>query len=255
MIILKTVGLTKDFSGLRALDNLDISVEECTVHGLIGPNGSGKSTFFNVITGSLPATQGRVYFGSEDITTLKPDIRARMGIGRTFQKAKVMDRMSCLENIMAGLYCHTKTGIWGTFFHLPSKTSSQEVQIKQKALELLDFVGLLGSADRWAGELVWVEHQLLQIARALALEPRLLLLDEPTAGMGDTETQQVQKIIERIHQKGVTVVVVSHDVKLVTRITNSVTVINFGKKIAEGNPDEVKNNPAVVEAYLGSEKD
>lgn len=251
---LLTEGLTKDFAGLRALDKLDITVEKGQIHGLIGPNGSGKTTFFNVVTRLLPATEGKIYFDSVDITNLKPNVVANMGIARTFQAGKLAPGMTVLENVMSGAYTHTKIDILGTFLRRPFAPSSQEEKMKRQAMELLELVGLADSAERWAKELVWVERQLLQIARALAAEPKLLLLDEPTGGMGTEESKRVESIIRQVRDGlGMTVIVVAHDVRLVTTISDWVTAINFGKKISEGTPEQIQNDPMVLEAYLGRE--
>jgi len=252
--ILRTDGLSKHFGGLHALEKLDISIKRGHIHGLIGPNGSGKTTFFNVVTGLLPASEGKIFFDSRDITTLKPNVIANMGVSRTFQRAMSAPGMTVLENVMVGAYVHTSLDIKGTFLRQPFTASDQEEKIRQQALELLELVGLAGSAERWTRDLVWVERQLVQIARSLAAEPRLLLLDEPTSGMGPEESKMVELIIRQIRdEKGITVLMVAHDVRLVTGLSDWITAINFGRKIGEGSAEQIQNDPNVVEAYLGKE--
>jgi len=250
--ILVTSDISKHFGGLVALDKLNVRVRKGDIHVIIGPNGSGKTTLINVITGMYPATSGKVLFEGLDITNMPTYKIAQKGISRTFQRGTIVPDLTVLENVMIGSHVKTKADVKGTFFRLPFTKWYQEERIKRTSIELLDLVGMIESANRWAKELVWVERQLVQITRAIAAEPKLLLLDEPTGGMGDRESMQVEDIICKIREQlKTTIIVVAHDIRLVQSCADTVTCIDFGKFVAEGTAKEVSENPQVQEAYLG----
>ena len=251
--ILRVVNLCKNFGGLQALKNIDINIQENTIHGLIGPNGAGKSTFFNVVSGLFPPTEGKIYFNSVDISNLPAEDINRMGISRTFQAGKLVSNMTVLDNVMSGRYNFKQNPI-KSFFLNPLQFNKQEKEITEEAEKVLKFINISNFAERWTNELVWVERQLVQIARALISNPKLLMLDEPTSGMGIEESREVAKIIRQINKEGVTIIVVSHDMNFITEVSEWITVLDFGIKISEGTPEQVQRDPRVLEAYLGEEK-
>jgi branched-chain amino acid transport system ATP-binding protein len=249
--ILCTEKLSKDFGGLRALDNLDMVIEKGTIRGLIGPNGSGKTTFFNLISGLIPATSGTIYFENRDITNTGPDKILKYGIARTFQIPRLLPMMTCLENVMASMWPDSLFESIKSYFYLPFLHPKSALKQKKMALELLSFVGLSKAANHWGSSLVGMEMRLLQIARALASNPKLLLLDEPTAGMGDNEKKRFEEIVLQIKKREITIIIVEHDISLVSRISDAITCIDHGKKICEGTPEVVQRDKKVEEAYLG----
>ncbi len=232
---------------------MDINVGEGDIHGLIGPNGAGKTTFTNAVSGLLQSKRGEIRFKDKLINDLDPHIITRIGISRTFQHAQILPGLNCLQNVMTGRHPRVESGIIKTLFYPHFIRSREENEIKAKAMDLLGLVGLSDSAERSGGDLSWVECQLLQIARSLATDPKLVILDEPTAGMGIDESRIIGNLIKQIRDTGMTIILISHDVKLVMENADWVTVLDFGEKIFEGHPDIVNDDPKVLEAYLGTE--
>lgn len=251
MAILELKSVTKKFGGLTAVDSVDLTVEENQICALIGPNGAGKTTVFNMITGAYQVTSGDVLFNGESLKGKKPHEIVEKGIARTFQNIRLFKSATVLENVMTGFHCKTKTGMFNVLYNYP-RCRQEEEETRQKSLEILRFLGLEQVQDLEARNIPYGHQRLLEIGRALATSPKLLLLDEPAAGMNSQEKRELVQTIRKIRDNyHLAVLLVEHDMELVMGISENITVINFGRKIADGTAEEIQHNNDVIEAYLG----
>ena len=251
MTLLSLEGVTRRYGGLVAVDTIDLDVAEGGVTAVIGPNGAGKTTLFNLVSGFQKPNAGRIVFAGEDITMRLPEQIAASGLVRTFQLVQLFQNLSVIENIQVGCHLHTRGGIFSALMRSRA-TRETEREVDARARELLDFVGLEGAADSEARALAYGQQRLLEIARALAAKPKLLLLDEPAAGLSADESKRLSAAIRDIARRGTTVLLIEHDMKLVMNTADTIAVMDFGRKIAEGTPAAIRENPAVITAYLGA---
>jgi branched-chain amino acid transport system ATP-binding protein len=250
MMIFETIGLTMAFGGLTAVDSLDLQVDEGEIRAVIGPNGSGKTTLLSCISGVYKPTSGVVKFKGEPVTGFAPHTLTRRGIGRTFQNIRLFDSLTVLQNVMVARHFRMKATLAEDVLSLP-RSRREERQLREKSIEYLEFVGIANKRDSLASDLSFGQRRLVEIARALATEPRLLLLDEPAAGLSGTAIARLDDGMRRISDTGIAIIYVEHNMRFVMDISDRITVLDFGRKIAEGTPGECRNNPAIIECYLG----